>query len=197
MDFSSSTGVEFCEKFKKSSYFRIVFDSVSHYEVTTLDLTLFKGPGWMRNGRLDYCLHLKETRQWRPLLPSSAHPKSVHHSWPTAQAARIRKCFSNLKVGRKTAIDFINSLRSIDVHIVAHYPKHSGKHVDHKPVLPRLIFPYCVEWASAQLSKVLNRVSRSYSFLLLNEVPERPPVQIAWELGGRHLVHMLRSFHAR
>ena len=61
--------LEFCEQFKrKSAYFRIVFDSASTLEADMLDLTLFKGPGWQANGRLDFPLH-----------PSKKHDNGDHY----------------------------------------------------------------------------------------------------------------------
>lgn len=188
--------LEFCEFLRrKSSYFRIVFDSVSLREATMLDTTFFKGPGWMKTGRLDYRLHVKDTRQWRPLMPSSAHPRMVHETWPVAEATRIAKRFSSFKIGKKTAHEFLQSLHNVGIDTGTHHPKVSRSHFDHRPVLPRLILPYCVEWASARLSQILGKVFRAHSSVLCGFLPSGPPVQISWKLSGRHLVQKLRSFN--
>ena len=80
--------------------FQIVFDSVSPHDAIFLDVRLHKGLRWSRTGVLDFSLHLKDSKQWTPLLPSSSHPFSVHLSWPIAQIRRIAKRFSDQKAGR-------------------------------------------------------------------------------------------------
>lgn len=132
MVFSSSTHPGLCAwSFAMSCggklHFRIVFDSVSLSEATMLDTTFFKGPGWRKTGRLDYRLHVKDTRQWRPLLPCSAHPKMVHETWPIAQAKRICNRFSSFNLGKKAAHEFLQSLHAVSIDTETHHPDVSKK----------------------------------------------------------------------
>ena len=117
------------------------------------------------------------------LLPSShpKNPKSVHRSWPTGQAARIRKCFSNLKSGRQAAVDFNDSLRSIGVHTVAHYPKHSRRHVAHKLVLLRLILPFVWKGRRRNFRKSWTESSEPDYFLKI--CSKTPPIYAWWGLA--------------
>lgn len=180
IDSSRASCLEFSNVLRrKASYFRIVFDSVSLSEATMLDTTFFKGPGWRKTGRLDYRQHVTDTRQWRPLLPCSAHPKMVHETWPIAQAKRICNRFSSFNLGKKAAHEFLQSSHAVGIDTETHHPDASKNYpTNQRPVLPRLILPYCVEWRSACLSTALRRVYTAYAFTLFGFSPDGPHFEI-------------------
>ena len=47
-----------------------------------LDLTVFKGPRWLRSGHLDIKPFFKPSQRAPTLSSRSCHPRSVHVSWP-------------------------------------------------------------------------------------------------------------------
>ena len=188
--------IAICQELKRrSGCFQVVFDSVSSHDAIMLDLRLFKGSGWARSGTLDYELHLKESRQWSPLLHSSAHPMSVHMSWPTAQMQRIANRFSDKQAGRIAVLAFQQRYlcsTGITIHSAASHLRHSSRS-DHSCFLPRLILPYHVEWAGARVSSIISRVGRSLG-LKSGDESHSMLTQVAWKLGGKHLVHVLRQY---
>ena len=144
---------------------------------------------------LEFCEQFKRKSAYFRIVFASAHPSFVHRTWPRAQAVRIQNRFSDTKAGRRTAMQFLESLKAVGIDTVTHQPYTSRKHADHINVLPRLILPYCVEWAAARIQSLLCRIFRSHAASCLGYMPNGTPIQVAWKLGGRHLVHELRSFH--
>ncbi len=84
-------------------------ESVRTYSTPMLDVKIYKGPGFSKNGILDFAPFIKPTARHIPLCDTSSHPPSVHRSWPISEMARLRKrslysssfgLFQHLKIKR-------------------------------------------------------------------------------------------------
>jgi hypothetical protein len=76
-------------------------DSMSDYGVAMLDAFIYKGPtfkgGPVHELRtLDFAPFVKKTARHVPLSPLSAHPRSIHESWPVSEIRRVRRLSMHL-----------------------------------------------------------------------------------------------------
>jgi hypothetical protein len=68
---------------------KLVVDRVSLVAASMLDIWFFKGSNFSSTGVLSHTAFVKPTARHIPLGYRSAHPESVHASWPVAEMRRL------------------------------------------------------------------------------------------------------------
>ncbi len=84
-------------------------DPICSASATMLDFRVYKGPRYIETTCFDYSPHIKVTARHVPLSGLSAHPPTVHDSWPVSEVNRMCRLsyhkqsfcfFRNLKIQR-------------------------------------------------------------------------------------------------
>jgi hypothetical protein len=70
-------------------HWKISRDESSSFGVAMLDCFVYKGPRFRISGKFDHAPHIKKSARHVPLDSSSAHPPSVHKSWPISEVRRM------------------------------------------------------------------------------------------------------------
>ena len=129
-----------------------------------------------------FSLFTKPSSIWKPLSPESLHPLSIHRNWPLAQVKRIVDRYSNKQDGLRAANAFKELYKnSFGIAIVEkHLPKLP------KQITSWLVLPYNLVLVLGGLQKMVSslRVPGGFCF---------QKVGLSWSLGGKHLLHLLRS----
>ena len=183
--------VDFTAKFKqKSAPFQLKFEV--HRETTTMmDVTLEKGQGWRKTGRLDYKLYTKPSSQWQPLLSSSFHHPSVHLAWPTGQLCRIRRRCSEQQTANREVRRFCEQYHRHTGLFVQEETRAKTMEVKPSPMLPRLILPYRTAWDCSRISHICRRVWQKCGMETFTG--EKADLQICWQLPNKHLLQQIRQ----
>ena len=147
-------------------------------QMLDLDVSRVSGP---RNDLLSFSLFTKPSNIWQPLSPESSHPFSVHKFWPLAQCKRIYSKHSDIAEGVR-AVDSFKAkyfdLFGVDI------TSRTGPKPPKVPI-SWLVLPvtFCF---GGRLSKTVSSVSVPSGFDL-------EKVRLSWELGNKHLMHLLRG----
>ena len=164
-----------------------------------LDLSIFKGPRWMRSGSLDVKPFVKPSQRAATLLRDSCHPRSVHVSWPLGRFREYEILSTSAHYATAAKKRFLHKL-------VCHDPSHpairilrnrissgaQGGRVKESRLGSWLILPF---HASLQpLQKIVHSISSHWQYLartydrfaLLQFAP-----RISWSKGDRSLMQVL------
>ena len=194
LDAPRATRLEFFRQFKlKSSFFRLKVEEVSSVSLEVLDITIFRGPRWVRTGCLDYRSFKKPTSIHRPLSPHSCHAPGVHLAWPLAEVLRINKRSHSI-AHRKAAVQ---TFRSTYMSCFGFFPVQVPRPIHSQPKfgehsLPRVVIPFSWVWGHANFPSVFRAVCRDFGFLLEGSGFD-PSILIAWALGHKHLLKVLKG----
>ena len=177
-----------------SACWRVELEGSSAYGMPMLDMMVYKGPSFLRTGRLDHHFYQKPTARHVPLSPWSCHSSSVHRSWPISEVARIRQlCLhdTSFKYYRDRKVARFRSFY-LDPAVLAkcakHRPRLTGIAPEVRPDSLRLI-RVVVRYHPGldRLSSRLNAVCRLWNRLLAG-IPKKNPL-----LGFRVQVAFTRA----
>ena len=168
--------------------FEISIECMSRDSVDMLDVTLYKGARWRATGILDYKPYVKESSQWVPLSPESAHPPHVHTSWPVAQVRRLERRCSNRIQARESVSNFTCKLSACTGQgLFLNDPRPPKQRTQ----CYRLVIPFAWEWHLARVPSLVRRLYSQWRARL----PAARETKVSWRLGGTHLVHVLRKLN--
>ena len=154
-----------------------------------LDVSIFKGPRFVRFGLLDYRLYVKPSSIWKPLNPSSSHAKSVHRSWPLGQVSRLRRRFSCKAEARQAVRDFCERYRTT---FGMHVPVRIRGRQKPNMVPSYLVLPHHAVWESARLDRVLAQAASMFS-VALDARHDACDMRVSWRRSASNLNEMMRS----
>ena len=121
---------------------------------------------------------------------SSSHCYDVHAAWPIAHLNRIRRRCSDSSNASKLILDFLLLYKSFQgVSLEEVTPSMHRKHALKRSSSNRaswIVLPFSMEWLNSRFRNILRE---SLSHPLLGNCD----VRVAWSLGNRHLIHVLRD----
>ena len=180
----------------------ISVDELSGYGVPMLDLFVFRGPRFQASGRLDYYPYFKPTSRAVPLGPTSAHPRSVHESWPKAEIERIRRLSSRQAAFEHYSAKKLRRWADFFVSPVSTSGRRDGplgnpsKADRGSRSCLRLVLRY--HPALLGLQAALTNLCAEWSHVLRHVVGptcrlHQPIISVAWRAAGKPLAMELRS----
>ena len=173
-----------------SKFFKLEFE-VHRQETSFLDLWIWKGPRYERDGKLDFHVFRKPSAIGAPLSSSSAHHPSVHSAWPVSMVMRT-KLLCDTKKHRAEQTQKLMSfwqghgIVNLNFETVPK-PSSSSSH----SLQCRLVLPWLPCWAGAKLGGLLRSKSAALKAIFEEEVK----LSVAWKLGDSHLYLRLRALH--
>ena len=183
----------------RARFFQLELE-VRSTSVKFLDFDIFFGERFQARRLLDYRVSQKASSIAVPLRQTSAHPWSIHSSWPRGMLKRVALlCSSRADITKARE---------------AMYQKWASAHIDHEmflnrtrpaarmlrdrlhpevspPRVHRLILPFHDAWMKSRWSRIL----RDLKWRLLQYVQYHCVLQTSWSLEDKHMVVLLRALH--
>ena len=189
---------ECIDEFRRHSrFFKLKVETVSKRSVTMLDLHLFKGAGYQKNGRLDVGIYQKPTVQGAALSSHSFHVPSIHESWPSSRVFHYKSVCSSRALFIAACVALFRKIRTSDAwHIalpsIAHAIVHVRQLACRRKSMPRtpcirIVLPYHPRFSRLNAKFSLMREAFGDSGL-----QEMVP-QLAWSLAGPSILRRVQA----